>query len=131
MEYEKMSENEAKKPSSKAIDQLVRKFYSVANLAHVEHVNTKSFAQHEALGDFYSKANGMKDRLIEHLIGSGYIQKVSLPILEMGNGIISEAVALADMFCECSEGLDDDALENMAGEFEESVGKLKFLFRLS
>jgi hypothetical protein len=124
-------EIEVKKVDNKAIDQLVRKFYSVSVLAHVEHINTKSFAQHEALGDFYSKVNSMKDRVIEYLIGSGYMQKISVPILEMGSGILAESGALADMFCKCSEDMDDDALENMAGEFEESVGKLKFLYRLS
>lgn len=124
-------EIEVKKVDPKMIDQLVRKFYSVSVLAHVEHINTKSFAQHEALGDFYSKVNSMKDRVIEYLIGSGYTQKISVPILEIGAGISAQASALAEMFCQCSEDMDDDALENMAGEFEEAVGKLKFLLRLA
>lgn len=124
-------EIEIKKVDPKMIDQLIRKFYSVSVLAHVEHINTKSFAQHEALGDFYSKVNSMKDRVIEYMIGSGYMQKVTVPILEIGAGISSQASALAEMFCQCSEDMDDDALENMAGEFEEAVGKLKFLLRLA
>ena len=124
-------EIEVKKVDAKMIDQLIRKFYSVSVLAHTEHINTRSFAQHSALGSFYEKVNDMKDRVAEYMIGAGYLQKVSVPILEMGSGILAEATALAEMFCKCSEDTDDDALENMAGEFEESVGKLKYLFKLS
>lgn len=112
----------------KTIDQLVRKFYGLSVLAHVSHENTRVFAQHDALGEFYELVNTMKDRLIEYSIGTGYLTKVSVPILEIGTDILTESAATAQMFCELAEDMDDEALCNMAGEFEEAVGKLKFLF---
>lgn len=116
----------------KELDLLVRKFYGLEVLSHVTHENvaltTKSYAQHIALGDFYDKVGDMKDRLIEYLIGSGRIQKLSVPMLEIGFDVLSEAKSVAMMFCNLSEELEDEALSNMAGEFEEAVGKLSYLF---
>lgn len=116
----------------KELDVLVRKFYALEVLAHVSHENvaltTKSYAQHVALGEFYDKVGDMKDRLIEYLIGENRIQKVSVPILEIGADLVSEAKATAQMFCDIASASEDEALENMAGEFEESVGKLSYLF---
>lgn len=116
----------------KELDVLVRKFYALEVLAHVTHENvaltTKSYAQHVALGDFYDKVGDMKDRLVEYLIGEGRIQKVNVPMLEIGSDLLSEAKSVAMTFCNLSEDLEDEALSNMAGEFEESVGKLSYLF---
>lgn len=116
----------------KSLDVLVRKFYALEVMSHIAHENvaltTKSYAQHVALGDFYDKVGDFKDRLVEYLIGEGRIQKVNADILECGGDLMIEAVNTAMMFCEISEELEDEALSNMAGEFEESVGKLRYLF---
>ena len=114
----------------KQIDVLVRKFYAVADLAHISHVNTRSFAAHEALGEFYSAANSMKDRLVEYLMGQGKIMRVTANILEIGEDVVSEASMLADMFCSWSNAMNDEALINMSGEFKESVGELKYMMML-
>jgi len=114
----------------KQLDVLIRKFYSVADLAHISHVNTRSFAAHEATGEFYGKINEVKDRLIEFLMGEGKLLKVNANILEIGEDISKEATLLSEMFCEWAEACDEEALVNLAGEFEESVGKLKFLLML-
>lgn len=112
----------------KKLEVLIRKFYGLSVLAHTSHVNTRVFAQHEALGEFYKKLIDVKDRIIEYSIGSGYISKVDIPILEIGSDIISQASLVAEQFCDYAEESDDEALCNIAGEFEESVGKLKYLF---
>lgn len=112
----------------KKLEVLIRKFYGLSVLAHTSHINTRVFAQHEALGEFYGVLNSVKDRVVEYCIGKGYISKVEIPILEIGSDIISQASLVADQFCEFAEESDDEALCNIAGEFEESVGKLKYLF---
>lgn len=115
----------------KQLDVLIRKFYAVSVLAHVSHVNTKSFAAHEALGELYGTINGVKDRLIEYNIGQGRLAKVNAGILEIGDDISKEATALAEMFCSWAKSVKDEAMINLSGEFEESVGKLKFMLMLS
>lgn len=114
----------------KPFDILIRKFYSLSVIAHVAHVNTRSFSEHEALGDFYSKVNDFKDRLIEYLVGEAKIAKVEAAMLECGGDVVKEADAVAKMFCDQAKAAGDEALINMSGEFEEAVGKLKFLFLL-
>lgn len=114
----------------KKIDVLIRKFYALSVIAHVAHVNTRSFAQHEALGDFYGKVNDFKDRLIEYLTGENKIAKVEAAILECGGEVIAEAESVSKEFVDLAESMGDEALKNMSGEFEEAVGKLKFLFLL-
>lgn len=112
-------------------DALIRKFYALSVIAHVAHVNTKSFSQHEALGDFYSKVNDFKDRLVEYLIGEMKIVKVEAAVLECGEDVMIAADSTARMFCDIAKMMGDEALINMSGEFEEAVGKLKFLSMLS
>ena len=42
------------------IDGLIASVFAARNQAHIEHWNTKSYAEHAALGDFYDeiKSNG-------------------------------------------------------------------------
>lgn len=115
----------------KQLDVLIRKFYALSVIAHVAHINTRVFAQHEALGDFYSGVNSFKDRLVEYLVGQGKVAKVNAAVLETGGDVVREADILAALFVEISESMEDEALCNMAGEFQESVGKLKYLMLLS
>lgn len=109
---------------------LIRKLYALSVIAHVEHVNTKSFAAHEALGEFYSSVNSFKDRLAEYLIGQGKISKVEAALLETGGDVVTEADSVSREFVLVAKQMNDEALINMSGEFQESVGKLKFLLML-
>lgn len=110
---------------------VVRKFYALESLAHAAHVNTRVGTHHEALGEFYEAVGEIKDRIIEHMMGKGKLQAVRLGILEIGEDIKTEARAVSDMFCEYAEMCDDDALENIAGEFEEKVYKLMYMLMMS
>lgn len=114
----------------KQLEVLIRKLYALSVIAHVAHVNTRSFSAHEALGDFYAGVNGFKDRLIEYLVGEGKLIKVEAAMLECGGDVSVEAASTAKMFCDTAKQMGDEALINMSGEFEESVGKLKFLLLL-
>lgn len=114
----------------KTIDIIIRKFYAVEVLAHVSHVNTRVGYHHEALGAYYGAVANIKDRVIEHLMGTGRLIKVNASILEIGNDITLEASTLCSVFCNYAEVSGDAALENMAAELEEATGviKLKLMF---
>lgn len=114
----------------KSIDILIRRFYSLSVAAHIAHVNTKSFAAHEALGDFLAKVDETKDRLIEYHIGERKIVKVNASILEIGEDIEKEADMVSSMFTSYAKLSADEAMINLCGEFEEAVGKLKFFLML-
>ena len=106
---------------------LITAFYCVNVSAHVQHENTRNFAAHKALGEFYDFSSDFKDRLIEYMIGMGYINQVKLNMIDGNEDVVEEAMDALDqldMYCEMCE---DSTLENMAADFREAIGKLKYL----
>lgn len=71
------------------IDGLIATTFAARNQAHIEHWNTKSYAKHVALGDFYDSIIGLVDNFVECYQGKfGLVGKVKLipstqPLLEM------------------------------------------------
>lgn len=53
------------------IDALVKQVFKDADDAHREHLLTRSYAQHVALGDFYEGARGALDSIAEAYIALG------------------------------------------------------------
>lgn len=109
---------------------LIRKFYGLADAAHINHVNTRSYPAHVALGEFYASVIEVKDKMIEYLMGQGKLASVKASVLEIKDDVVPEADVVAKAFCEYAESLKDEAMINLAGEFQESVGKLKYLLML-
>lgn len=111
------------------VKELVQAFYCLSISTHVAHVNTRSFSQHEALGDFYGKVNQFKDRLVEYMTGMGYIKYVEISEIEVED-VMDEAEEACYLLEEYAASMGDEALINMAGEFKEAKGKLKYLLML-
>ena len=110
----------------KQLDIIVRKFYAVADLAHITHENTRVGFHHEALGEFYESVIELKDRTIEYLMGSGRFVKVTASILEIGDDIVTEATNLQYMFDTYAKQSGDNALINLSGDYMEAVALLKY-----
>jgi hypothetical protein len=53
------------------MDELIEKLLGIANTAHQQHLATRSYAKHMALGDFYANLRDETDTLAEALIGMG------------------------------------------------------------
>lgn len=61
------------------INGLIAAVFAARNQAHLEHWNTKSYAEHKALGDFYEEVIGLIDGFIECYQGRfGLVGKVKL-----------------------------------------------------
>lgn len=110
---------------------LLEAFYELEVVSHLAHVNTRSFAQHSAFGGFYDKVGDFKDRLVEYLIGEKKLQKLSISVLDASGDAVSLADSLSAKFFDFAENMEDEALCNMAGEFEEVVSHLKYMLMLS
>lgn len=109
---------------------LIEGFYELEIVSHLAHVNTRSFAEHGALGAFYDKVGDFKDRLVEYLMGEGKLTKLNITVLDPAGSTIALADSLATRFCDFAENAEDEALCNMAGEFEETVARLKYMMML-
>lgn len=60
------------------LDKLITRVFADRNAAHAEHWVTKSFAQHEALGEFYEGVIGAIDKYVEAYQGT-FGQAAKLP----------------------------------------------------
>lgn len=61
------------------IDGLIACVFAARNKAHLEHWNTKSYAEHVALGDFYENVISLLDSFVECYQGRfGLVGKVKL-----------------------------------------------------
>lgn len=120
----------AKIADIKKMRELITMFFCVVDSAHLAHLNTRSFSAHEALGDFYSFAAGFKDRLIEYMIGQGYVGQIVANSIDANSDVIEEAQSAFDALYEFAEESDDCTLENMAADFKEAIGKLKYMLML-
>ena len=110
--------------------QLIENFYELEVAAHLAHVNTRSFAEHNAFGAFYDKVGDFKDFLVEYLMGEGKLGKLTIAMVDPSGLVPQLADALSEKFCAFARQLDDEALINKAGEFEETVAHLKYMLML-
>jgi hypothetical protein len=120
----------AKIEDIKKMKELITELYCVTNTAHVAHINTRSFAQHKALGEFYDFTSDFKDRMIEYIVGQGYVGQISTNPIDTDEDIMDEATEAMEMINEFSAKSSDETLKNMAADFQEAVGKLKYLLML-
>lgn len=120
----------AKIADIKKMREILTMFFCVADSAHLAHLNTRSFAQHKALGNFYEFAVEFKDRMIEYMIGMGYVGTIQLNSIEANEDPVSEAQDALDALMEFYEEAEDSTLENMAADFQEALGKLKYMLML-
>lgn len=109
---------------------IIEAFYELEIAAHLAHVNTRSYSEHNAFGDFYGKVGEFKDFLVEYHMGEGKLGKLSISVLDPGGLVPSLADSLSEKFCSYARNLGDEALINKAGEFEEVVVHLKYMLML-
>lgn len=115
----------------KQIDIIVRKLYAIADLAHITHANIRVGFHHEATGEFYASVIDLKDRIVEHLMGSGKLIRVNANILEIGEDLIKEASNFQYMLDTYASQSGCNALINMSGDYIEALSKLKLKFMMS
>lgn len=105
---------------------------SVRTAAHLQHLSTKSYAQHMALGDFYDALSDLTDKYAEVYMGLND-QVTSWPSRVPPHGTPVEVLSayLLNVRKEQKEDNDSQSLLNILAEMEEltaqTLYKLKFL----
>lgn len=120
----------AKIDEIKGMRGLLTDFFCVAVSAHVAHLNTRSFAAHKALGEFYDFANDFRDRLIEYMVGQGYVNQIQIDSVEADEDVVGEAQDALNMLSQFANQKGDETLKNMSADFQEALGKLKYMLML-
>ena len=89
------------------IDGLIATTFAARNQAHIEHWNTKSYAEHVALGDFYEEVIDLVDEFVECYQGKfGLVGKVKL---------VPSTQSLCEMLKEDVDWMEDNREEITKG----------------
>jgi hypothetical protein len=101
------------------IGQFIAVLFLARELAHREHLRTKSYAQHMALGDFYEQVLGLADSLAEAYQGRKGIIDIPLLDNEFPGEIIKsmrDQLAWIETNRDSAVGKDDRAMQNIVDE---------------
>lgn len=100
------------------IEDLISRVFAARDAAHLSHWITQSFAQHEALGEFYEGVTEQVDTIVEAYQGYfGRIGTVGLTPLsydDIASFIADEAKAICEARSEIARG--NAAIENLIDE---------------
>lgn len=102
---------------------------------HISHIQTSSFAQHEAMGKFYEGITDLADEITECLLGrlGGRLANIrSLPIDTMQplNGI-EKMIIFADQLFMFGNSRNYQDIANLAAELQQLINKTKYRLSLS
>ena len=97
------------------IRDLIKRSFKARNTAHSNHWTTNSFAQHEALGEFYEDLIGVLDKYVEAYQGAfGQLDKSPDQVDDIAKFLREELFWLTSNRKEVSLGVP--ALENILDE---------------
>lgn len=103
------------------IEELINRVFSMRDAAQLEHWATKSYAEHQALGEFYDEVIDRLDTLVEAYMGYfGRIGTVGLRQLEFQN-FLDLLGDEAKLICECRSEIakGSPAIENLVDALAE------------
>lgn len=115
------------------IQQFIGLLFASRDYAHKAHLNTDSFAQHMALGDFYDGIVDLADNLAETWMGRNLTKIGEIPVITVPKG---EPLAVMKRFLDVIKDTrdfvkNDTVLSNIIDEiealFSSTIYKLKFL----
>jgi hypothetical protein len=115
------------------IQQFIGLLFASRDYAHKAHLNTDSFAQHMALGDFYDEIINLADSLAESWMGRNEKKVGDIPLINPPKG--EPLVAMKRLLEVVKDTRDfvegDTMLSNIMDEIEQlftsTIYKLKFL----
>ena len=103
----------------------IEKFLQIQNQLRIYHWQTKSFAEHKALGKAYEGLDLLIDNFVETYFGAHGVHKVST--VESKNGVRKEVAAfnisLSNYGTNSSNKLLDDAISFLTNDLESVVEK--------
>ena len=109
------------------IDKLITRVFKARNAAHAEQWTTKSFAQHEALGEFYEDIIAALDKYVEAHQGTfGQMKKAPEQVPDTAALLRDEMIWLIEHRSEIAKNVP--ALENVLDEM--SAVYMKTLYKI-
>lgn len=111
----------------------VATLFLAREVAHRAHLNTESYAQHVALGDFYESIIGLADKFTEAWMGRNKKKIGAIPFMKAPEAeilkqmeVMLEIVEESRDFCQGDSALEN-IIDEIVAEFLSTIYKLKFL----
>lgn len=105
---------------------------------HELHWQTRSLAEHLALGDAYDMIEGVKDEIVEKIMGYTGTRTKAMPVEPIKNyaagvseQVISEVIKFAKQLEEFGETTGMPDIENIAQSLSGDAAKIKYRLTLS
>lgn len=116
------------------VKELAQRAFQARDIAHQRHWNTTSYAEHQALGDFYKAVPGLIDAIVEYEMGESGSRIGNFPVTvpamppDIAGYLKREAAWIEENRDEI--GHECDALENLIDALAEAYRKTVFLLTL-
>ena len=114
-----------------AICELISRAFTTRNLLHFAHWNTKSFAQHLAVGDLYDSIIDNIDEIVETYQGKyGLIDDLQTNACELPDNILAHVKEEAKWVennrskIACNSTAIENLVDNLIGSYHKTVYKL-------
>ena len=115
--------------------EFVGHLFLARNVAHSVHLNTRSYAKHVALGEFYTKVIDLADNFAESYQGRhGLMGAIPAPAVPKASNIVEFLKSsLADIeanrykFCDKDESAIQNIIDEIVGLYLSTIYKLRFL----
>lgn len=107
------------------MDKLIDLVFDNADGAHLQHLVSKSYAEHEALAEFYDAARAATDAIVEAAIGLDLPgPSEGAPILaQLEKGYV-DLVEMRDEICQGATVLEN-LFDNLTATYTKAIYKLK------
>jgi len=110
------------------MDKMIEVVFADADAAHVGHLTTKSYAQHMALGEFYSGVREALDAIVESAIGLDLPppEPPKTDIIDQIEAGYVELVEMKDRVCQGASTLEN-LFDGLLEQYTKALYKLKRL----
>lgn len=122
--------------SSLTLETIAGKLTYFHTQLHLLHWQTKSYAEHVALGGLYDYVHDVKDEIVEKIMGYTGKTPQAFKVEPLTNGITANAlvvnlISFAEQLEEFGEANNMPDIENISQSLSGEAAKVKFLLTLS
>lgn len=115
------------------ISEFLAVLFHSRDVAHKAHLNTDSYAQHVALGDFYDSIIELADKFAENWMGANGKKVGNIPMIQAVDADILKALKVhLDVIQKSRDFVEDDSslqniIDEIISEYRKVIYKLTFL----
>ncbi len=112
------------------LDQLIKKVFESRDASHLKHWKTTSYAEHQALGEFYENTVDLIDKYVEAYVGAfGTVEEIPEDVKDVTKLIKEDIIWLTANRDKISRNVPalENILDELTGQYLSTLFKLERL----